>query len=165
MCNSQTCCSEPQTCCPKFNPEGWDDKEISWDQKKFIKDRVRSFFHIPLNFGAVMQRNMAKIQASQAHDKPMEMLVLSDENSLWGADVYLEVNKDVPGACMTTISGTFIAKVFEGPYKDVPKWMATMQEHIKAKGKELKKIYTYYTTCPKCAKLYGKNYVVLLAQV
>ena len=23
----------------------------------------------------------------------------------------------------------------------------------------------YYTTCPNCAKIYGKNYVVLLAQL
>jgi len=23
----------------------------------------------------------------------------------------------------------------------------------------------YYTTCPKCAEAYGKNYVVLLAEV
>jgi hypothetical protein len=26
-------------------------------------------------------------------------------------------------------------------------------------------LYCYYTTCPKCAKKYGKNYVVLLAKV
>ncbi len=25
--------------------------------------------------------------------------------------------------------------------------------------------FNYYTTCPKCAKKYGKNYVVILAQV
>jgi hypothetical protein len=29
---------------------------------------------------------------------------------------------------------------------------------------EGKKTYCYYTTCPRCAKKYGKNYVVLLAQ-
>ena len=26
-------------------------------------------------------------------------------------------------------------------------------------------LYFFYTTCPKCAKYYGKNYVVLVAQV
>ena len=33
------------------------------------------------------------------------------------------------------------------------------------KGKEIKKMFTYYTMCPKCAAHYGKNYVVILAQV
>lgn len=26
-------------------------------------------------------------------------------------------------------------------------------------------IYAFYTTCPRCAKVYGHNYVVLLARV
>jgi hypothetical protein len=25
-------------------------------------------------------------------------------------------------------------------------------------------MYMWYTTCPKCAKVYGKNYVVILAK-
>ena len=40
-----------------------------------------------------------------------------------------------------------------------------MNDFIKSKGKEAKKLYFFYTTCPKCAKVYGKNYTVLLAQV
>lgn len=28
------------------------------------------------------------------------------------------------------------------------------------KGRSVKKAYFFYTTCPKCAKIYGKNYVV-----
>ncbi len=91
--------------------------------------------------------------------------VLSDENSLWGADVYIEVIKDVPGANMTTISGTFLSKVFEGPYRDMRKWIAEMETFVKSRGKSLKKMYFFYTTCPKCAKKYGKNYVVLFAEI
>jgi hypothetical protein len=26
------------------------------------------------------------------------------------------------------------------------------------------RMYQWYTTCPKCAKKYGKNYVVIIAQ-
>jgi len=33
------------------------------------------------------------------------------------------------------------------------------------KGKRLRKMYLYYTTCPKCAKKYGKNYIVILAEI
>jgi hypothetical protein len=29
----------------------------------------------------------------------------------------------------------------------------------------MKKEYMWYTTCPKCAKKYGKNYVVVVGQV
>lgn len=91
--------------------------------------------------------------------------MLTDENSLWGADIYIDVAKEVPGSQMATISGTFLTKVFEGPYQNAGKWAKEMQEYVKSKGKELKKIYFSYTTCPKCAKVYGKNYVVLFAQI
>ncbi|MEW6358637.1 MAG: hydrolase [Planctomycetota bacterium] len=150
-------------CCERFEPGPWDEKEMTWEGKKFVKDRIRSFLHIPLNFGAVMKRNMERIQKAGAI--PDEMVWLTDENSLWGADLYLSVSKDVPGATMAELSGTFLAKVFEGPYNNVRTWIGEMQAHVIAKGKDLKKLYFFYTTCPKCAKVYGKNYVVLLAQV
>ena len=155
--------SQSVECCARFNPEPWDDKTITWENKRFVKDRVTSFLHIPLNFGAVMKRNVGVIEAAQA--KPENMVVLADENSLWGADVYIEVTKDIPGANMATISGTFISKVFEGPYKNVRKWIEEMKTFVAAKGKTLSKLYFYYTTCPKCAKKYGKNYVVILAKI
>jgi hypothetical protein len=40
-----------------------------------------------------------------------------------------------------------------------------MTDYVREQRKELKKLYFFYTTCPKCAKYYGKNYVVLLAQI
>lgn len=150
-------------CCPEFDPAPWNEVELTWDNKRFVKDRVTSFLHIPLNFGSVMKRNMAVIEAAGAGLE--KMVVLSDENSLWGADVYIEVTKDVPGVKMAGISGTFLSKVFEGPYCDMRKWITEMNAFVQGRGKELRKLYTYYTTCPKCAKKYGKNYVVLLAQV
>lgn len=150
-------------CCPRFDPTPWDDKMVTWDKKLFLQDRVRSFLHIPLNFGSVMRRSMGAIEAAGAD--PTEVIVLCDENSLWGADVYIAVSKDVPGARMTTLSGTFVSKVFEGPYRNVGKWIKEMSSFMKKKGKAVKKLYFFYTTCPKCAKKYGKNYVVILAQV
>ena len=94
-----------------------------------------------------------------------EMIVLSEENSLWCADVYIAIAKEVPGARMATLSGTYLAKVFEGPYRNVRNWIAEMKSYVQAKGKDLQKLYFFYTTCPKCSKKYGKNYVVILAQV
>jgi hypothetical protein len=150
-------------CCEPFNPEPWQDKEIVWNNKLFVKDHAMSFFHIPLNFGQKVVRNMALIE--QANAKAPYQLMLTDEKSMWGSDIYIDVSKDVPGARMATLSGTFLTKVFEGPYQNVGKWAEEMGSYVKSKGKILKKLYFSYTTCPKCAKAYGKNYVVLFAQI
>ena len=149
-------------CCPRFEPDLWDDKVITWEEKPFLQARVLSFLHIPLNFGAVMRRSMATVEAAGA--KADEMVVLSDENSLWGADVYIAISKDIPGARTTTLSGTFLAKVFEGPYRNMRNWIGEMTSFVKSRGLTTRKLYFFYTTCPKCAKKYGKNYVVILAQ-
>ena len=150
-------------CCEPFNPKPWQAKEVTWNNKLFIKDRVASFLHIPLNFGKKVVKNMELIKAADAESA--YQLMLTDENSLWGADIYIDVSKEVPGAKMATISGTFLTKVFEGPYQNAGKWAKEMSAYVESQGKESKKIYFSDTTCPKCAKAYGKNYVVLFAQV
>ena len=150
-------------CCPRFDPESWEGKQVTWNHKLFVKDRVASVFHIPLNFGKVIRRNLEKIEPQKAMEEPA--LVLSDENSLWGSDLYIAVTKDVPGTQMTVLSGTFCAKVYEGPFQNAGHWHEHMLSQMKSEGRTVKKVYFFYTTCPKCAKAYGKNYVVVLAQV
>ncbi len=150
-------------CCEPFNPEPWQEKEIIWKDKIFVKDHITSFLHIPLNMGGKITRNMALIEKAGA--KVPCQLMLTDEKSLWGADIYIDVSRDVPGAEMAALSGTFLTKVFEGPYQNAGKWAEEMREYARSKGKEPKKIYFSYTTCPKCAKVYGKNYVVLFAEI
>ena len=150
-------------CCPKFDPQPWADKQITWQDKLFLKARVKSFLHMPLNFGAVMECSMSKIRQAGAEEK--DTIVLSDENSLWGADAYISVAKAVPETENVKLSGTFLSKVFEGPYSNMGKWIKQMKQYVEEKGKCPAKFYFYYTTCPKCAKKYGKNYVVILAQV
>ncbi|MDO8507999.1 MAG: hypothetical protein Q7S53_05555 [bacterium] len=153
---------KPTGCCDPFDPEPWDKKEILWDEKLFMKDHIKSVFHIPIDMNKVMTRDMEKIMKANAKG---EQLMLSDEKSLWGSDIYIAVAKEVPDAQMTTLSGTFLTKVYEGPYKDIQKWTEDMKEYVKEKGKVIKKMYFCYTTCPNCAKAYGKNYVILFAQV
>ena len=150
-------------CCPRFDPAPWDGKEVTFENRLFVKDHVRSVLHIPLDFGKVMVRNLERIQAAGALEA--EPLVLSDENSLWGSDLYIAVSRDVPGAEMVRISGTFLTRAFEGPYKNMSQWIAQMTDYVAAQKKTMQKLYFFYTTCPKCAKHYGKNYTVLLAQV
>ncbi|MCX6013554.1 MAG: hypothetical protein NTV30_09165 [Chloroflexi bacterium] len=40
-----------------------------------------------------------------------------------------------------------------------------MKKYVESKGKTMGEMYSFYTTCPACAKVYGKNYTVLLAKV
>ena len=150
-------------CCPRFDPAPWDGKEVKFRDKLFLKDHVRSFFHISLNFGSVMVKNIEKIKNAGA--LPLKPLMLSDERSLWGSDLYIAVSKEVPGAEMVRISGTFLSKVFEGDYRNTGNWIKDMDEYVKSKGKGMKGMYFFYTTCPACAKYYGKNYTVILARI
>ena len=45
-----------EECCSKFNPKPWDGRILEWENKKFIKDRVFTFFYMPIKFGSVMRR-------------------------------------------------------------------------------------------------------------
>jgi hypothetical protein len=155
--------ADPSICCPPFDPEPWTDKTVVWDAKPFLKDRVTSLFHIPLNFGKVMIRCMTAIDAAGAAAE--EPIVLSKEDSPWGSDVFIAVAKEVPGAAMTAISGTFLTRVYEGPFRNLGQWIAEMKTWVEGQGKTVRELYFYYTTCPKCARKYGKNYVVILARV
>jgi len=151
-------------CCPRFVPEPWEEKELRWENKLFLKDRVRCFFHMPLNFGKVMARNLARIEQAGAFT-PEAPLVLSDHTSRWNMDLYIEVTKEIPNADHARLSGSFLSKVFEGPYQDTGRWCQQMADWVRSKGKTIKRQFMYYTTCPKCAKHYGKNYVVIVAEV
>ena len=150
-------------CCPTFDPGPWQERIVSLDGKKFVQDRVRSFLRIPLNFGATMVRNMAAIRKAGA--EAPDMLVLADENSLWGADLYLETAREVPGLRMAELPGTYLAQAYAGSYRDIPNWIADLKTRVANRGKTMKRLLFWYTTCPKCAQKQGKNYVVLFAQI
>jgi hypothetical protein len=77
----------------------------------------------------------------------------------------MEATHYVPEAHMVRISGTFMVKAFEGPYRDSHKWMEEMQRLVAARGKRIERLFYGYTTCPKCSEAYGENYVVLYAKL
>lgn len=150
-------------CCPPFSPEEWDGKLFEWKDKKFVKDKVFCLFYMPLTFGKVMVNLFNKVTKAGA-TFPNNMC-LSDHTSKWNMDVYVEVDKTVPGCENVILSGKFLSRVYEGPYKDTEKWCKDFEKFALHKKVEIKKWYMWYTTCPKCAKKYGKNYVVIVAQV
>jgi len=154
----------PTNCCPRFNSDGWDEQDLHFNNKLFAKVKTKSFFHIPLNMGSVFPKAMAAIEDAHARNED-EYLMLSYDQSNWSAEHFIAVNKDVPGLEMVRLSGDFLTKIFEGPYKDVPKWEKEMTSYVESKGEKVNKVYFFYTTCPKCAKYYGKNYMVAVAEL
>ncbi len=154
---------EETGCCPRFDPTPWDNKEFDWKDKKFIKDKVFTMFYAPVNFGPVIRRITKKVE--DAKGQMPDWLCLSDHTSKWNMDLYLAVDKEIPGAENITLSGKYLSRVYEGDFKDTGKWCKDFEGYVKGKGQEVKKWYMWYTTCPKCAKVYGKNYVVVVGKI
>jgi hypothetical protein len=154
-------------CCPKFNPEPWEGKEVIWEDKLFVRDTVPQLFHIPLPgaFGKAVSRMWKKIEDAGARPENEDFLMLTSETSRWKGELYINVTEEVSGAENVRLSGTYITRVFDGAYNDVPKWIKEMESYVSKKGKSVKNYYFYYTTCPKCAKKYGHNYTVVFAGV
>lgn len=150
-------------CCSRFHPEHWDDQELHFEDFPFVRVSTVNLFHVPLNMGPVFTKTFKAI--SDAHAEIDGLLVMSHDDSPWHAEHLFAVDHDVPGADMVHLTGNFITRVFEGPYSDAKKWCEQMEWWVEGRGKTIDKLYFFYTTCPRCAKVYGKNYVVGIAQV
>jgi len=151
-------------CCPRFYPKPWDEQEFIFEDKLFLKATTINFLHRPLNMGSVMKKTWKKIVDAKA-DSDAEFALLSYDPSPWKSEHYFTTTREVPGGENVRLSGTFLTKVFEGPYKEAGSWIEEMKDYVKSRNRELDKLYFYYTTCPKCAEHYGKNFVVGFASV
>lgn len=118
---------------------------------------------MPLNFGGAMRKMNALVEKAGA-DIP-DWLCLSDHTSKWNMDLFLAVDREIPGAENTVLTGKYFGRVYEGPFRDTGKWTEDYKAAAKERGLEIKKWYMWYTTCPKCAKKYGKNYVVIICEI
>ena len=160
--------NENKECCPKFNQEKWDEKIFNWDHKQFIKESVPTFFHIPLppliGKRITNMMKMAEDSKKLAFNKEDVLLLFSDP-SAFRSDLFLSVTDKVPKANNIDISGTFMSKVFEGAYKEVPKFIKKMDAYVKKQHKKTKNFFVHYAYCPKCARKAGHNYMVLFAEV
>ena len=151
-------------CCPKFNPEGWDGQDLHFRDKRFVRATTHSVAHVPIDMSRVFGRVNENIQEDGAFD-PNDFIVLSHDTSPWKGEHLFSVSRDVPEEEMTTVSGDFVTKVFEGDYAEAKDWDGELRAISKAHGKEGGRVFFFYTTCPKCAKAYGQNYVVGLVEV
>lgn len=154
-------------CCPKFDPGPWDGKRHLWKDKLFVRRTTPQFFHMPLL--PLYQRTVAgmwkHVQESGAAPPLQDFLLLAHDPSPWKSELYMAVTGSVSGADNVALSGEFYSRVFDGPYKAVPKWIKKMDAELAGRGRKAKKYYVYFTTCPRCAKIYGHNYAVVLAEI
>jgi effector-binding domain-containing protein len=155
--------NEPKECCPRFEPEPWDGIVLEWENKRFMKERVCTFFYMPLNFGGVMKKVSKKLEREGV--SLTNGMCLSEHTSKWNMNVYLDVERIIPNSENVLISGKYLSKVYEGDFKETGKWCKDFEEYAKTRSLEIDKLYMWYTTCPKCARKYGKNYVVILGQI
>ncbi len=151
-------------CCPRFDPKHWDEQTFTFDKMLFAKATSKSFNYMPLNLGKVMSSTQDHIKFAGADEKEMN-LVLSQDKSRWKTNHYVKVTKNVPGLEMTELSGEYMTKVYDGPYKNVPIYMKKFENYITEQGILFKELFIFYTTCPKCAKHYGHNYMVFFAHI
>ena len=159
---------ENEECCPKFDPDKWDEKTFNWKNKAFIKDSIPTLFHIP--FPPMIGKKVARMwkMAEESKTTPPEkgdVLLLFADPHPFKSEIYLSVTGNVPNVNNVEISGNFMAKVFDGPYNAIPKFIKEMNNYLSGKGKKSQKYYVHYAYCPKCAKKYGHNHMILFAEV
>lgn len=150
-------------CYPPFYPLPWGDKMLAWDNKLFIKEKVFTCFYMSLNFGGAMKRLNARVEKAGATIP--DWLCLSDHTSKWNMNLYLAVDREIHGTENVKLSGTFYSRVYEGDFNQTGKWCADLEVKANEKNLKIEHLYMWYTTCPKCAKKYGKNYTVIIAKI
>lgn len=151
-------------CCPVPNVDDWDRRTIELHQR-FIRMHTRSLFHVPLNMGRVM-RSLDEAATRAGARMPVEQaMVLSRDLSPWRAEQLYAVSSEVDGVDNVVLDGTFASRVFEGPYSKAPTWQAGLVDYARSIGRDVAEVYFFYTTCPKCAKHYGKNYAIALGRL
>jgi hypothetical protein len=115
--------------------------------------------------GKIIGRMWKKAKDAGAEPEIKDFLLMAYDPSPWKSELYMNVTREVPGAENVKLNGTFVSKVFDGPYNQVPRYLKEFYKYLNLIEKKAKKIYFYYTTCPKCAKKYGHNYIVAFAEV
>ncbi|TAI48833.1 hydrolase [Flagellimonas allohymeniacidonis] len=157
-----------EECCPVFHPEKWEGKTFEWNQKPFIRASVPTLFHIPLPpmIGAKVTK-MVKL-AEDAHklvEDKEQVLLLFHDPSAFKSEMFLSVTGPISNSNNTTLSGTFETRVFDAPFKAIPKLMKQIDQDLAQQGKKVKDYYVHYAYCPKCAKEQGHNYMVFFAEL
>jgi len=159
--------NETEMCCPPFDPKPWEGITHEWKDKPFITDSIPQFMHMPLPgvMNTMMKRITKKAEDLGIATNPKDFLLLAHDPSPWKSIYYLAVKKEHPEADITCLSGKFLSRVFDGPYSKIPRFLKEMEITVASEDYIALNYYFYYTACPSCAKKYGHNYIVIIAEV
>jgi hypothetical protein len=154
-------------CCPVFDPVPWEGKYHEWRDKPFLRDSIPQLFHNPLPW--VMKRKVTRLwdRAKKAGIAPdlKDFLLLAYDPSPWKSELYMTVTEAREDPRTEGLSGRFWSRVFDGPYLAVPRYYEEILGELRSRGEKPGKTFFYFTTCPKCAKKYGHNYIVALSEL
>ncbi len=167
IAKENTLTADTDVCCPLFHPENWNNIQHIWDHKLFLKDSVPEFFHIPLpgTYEKAITRMWNKANGAHAAPGPKDFLLLAHDPSSFKGELYMSVTKEIPGEQTESFTGTFFSKVFEGDYSDARRALRSMEGFLTDNEMISEKDYIYFPYCPKCAKKYGRNYIVVVSQI
>lgn len=90
---------------------------------------------------------------------------MSRDLSAWHEEHLFSISKPAEEEEAVTMTGDFVTKVFEGSYREAGAWHEEMLALARQQGGTSDEVYFFYTTCPKCAKAYGQNYIVGVAKI
>jgi hypothetical protein len=133
----------------------------------FLKDSIPQIFHIPLpgSFAKAIGRMWKTAEKAGAAPDPKDFLLLTHDPSAFKAELYMAITREIAGCNIERLTGNFFSKVYEGSYGDVPQCLRKTDLYLAANVMVSKKYYINFPYCPKCAKKYGHNYIMVLAEV
>lgn len=154
-------------CCPEFDPQKWDLKTFDWDKLPFIKESIPTFFHMPFPpmIGKKMTKMMKVVEEAKVELPLQDWLVLFHDPHAFKSEILMQVKNPIDGANNVNLTGTFMAKVFDGPFSAIRRFFKEFDAYIEGEGKKAKDYYVHYATCPKCAKERGHNFMIFFAEI
>lgn len=152
-------------CCAVPDITSWDGAIFTFKNQHFIKLYTKSFLFMPINMSKIMKQLNETAEKAKVVPPMENAMILSRDLSPWKAEQLYKVTNPIEGADNVELSGKFFTKVFEGPYKNAKSWYDETIKLVEKNGESVQSLYFFYTTCPKCSKHYGKNYVITFAKL
>lgn len=154
-------------CCPEIDPSSWNEKTTTWQRKPFLAKSIPQLFHMPVpgGYAKAIGALWKEAQQNGIAPKQEDCFMLTRDISAWKAEILIAVTESKAGLDMHELNGTFASKVYDGPYNKIPEFMKDMNEWLAKEGKRGREYFFWYPYCPACAKKYGHNWIVIIAQL
>jgi len=75
-------------------------------------------------------------------------------------DLFIELAREVPGAEMVKLNGVLLSACLRRALR-----AAQTRREVVRSGERLERLYFAWTTCSRCARAHGHNYVIVFAPI